>query len=378
MVIGFGILPLKKVPKVDLYLHPIRYGKKVITFEPMGEEAVIALLTKHLCEGKLPFLLENYFEELDEGYLSSESNFDQWDLEELKPTKIIVGRDVKLHPRFQNILRFLGILSHFGGVKIEWEGEPVELPPIMEESERDPELKELAIEEENYLLPDEVPEELPSFNGGVIYRCFDKGVVKEGELLCSTQFIKANRIERVKVKIGNKIYQIKKLPELKGTFGIIYLPNYSNLTGLSEEKVSTGNLKESKNLPVGSKNNWKKKDKTKGIGKVVESWEKRRNGDRKRKNERLDKPSATFINPVSPTAKINTTSGIGNTFKEEKSLDNPLGRGIDNSKDRKNDKIVGQKGVGKSFGQIDAQKGDHSFSRMDYPFQKVLILNWEE
>jgi len=219
MVVGFGVLPLLKLPEVELYLHPVRYGEKVITFEPMAEEAVIALITKKVCEGRLPSILADYFEELDEGYLSSESNFDEWDLERLNPSKIVVGRDVRYHPRFGNIVRFLAILNHFGGVEVEG----VSLPPVMEEKE-DPELAELAVEEESYIVPAEVSEELPSFDGGVIYRCNTKEVVKEGELLCSHQFIIANRIQRVQVEIEGKIYRVRKIPQLKGTFGIVYQP----------------------------------------------------------------------------------------------------------------------------------------------------------
>jgi hypothetical protein len=46
--------------------------------------------------------------------------------------------------------------------------------------------------------------------------------VRANELLCSQQFVIANKIKSLKVEVDGEIKEIKKLPELKGTFGIIY------------------------------------------------------------------------------------------------------------------------------------------------------------
>jgi len=217
MRVAIGILPLKETPGVELFLHPVRY-KNTITFEPMAEEAVIALITQAVVEDNpdLPAEVREYFEELDDGYLSSESNFDQFDLEALNLTHLVVGRDIHLHPRLENIKRFLGILRDFGGVEIEG----IELPNYLTPS--DPELGELVETERSYEYALEEVAELESFDGGVVYCCSDSGVVKKGELLCSTQFVIANRIKGFQVKIGDEIFHIKKVPDLKGTFGIIY------------------------------------------------------------------------------------------------------------------------------------------------------------
>jgi len=214
MKVSIGYLPLKSI-EADVYMHPIRVeGKECIAYEPMAEEAVIALVTKHFCNGKVPEVIQNYFDEMDDGYLFSESNFDEFDLEKIENMDtLIVGKDILLHPRLNNIKKFLEILSYFGGIKIEG----IRLEGIFEPS--DPELAEI-VETEKEVLPDEV-DELESFDGSVVYECDDPKVVKQQELLCSQQFVIANKIKTNEVYVEGELKIIRKLPELKGTFGII-------------------------------------------------------------------------------------------------------------------------------------------------------------
>ncbi len=214
MKVSIGYLPLKNID-ADVFMHPIRVeNKECIAFEPKAEEAVIGLITKYFCNGKVPEIIQKYFDEMDDGYLFSESNFDEFDLEKIESLKIlIVGKDVLLHPRFENIKKFLEILSYFGGIKIEG----VRLDNIFEPS--DPELAEIA-EIEKEVLPDEI-EELDSFDGSVVYECDDPKIVKKNELLCSQQFIIANKIKSLEVYVNDELKVVKKLPELKGTFGVV-------------------------------------------------------------------------------------------------------------------------------------------------------------
>jgi hypothetical protein len=205
-------LPLKNI-KADIFLHPVRVDES-ITYEPMAEEAVIALIAKHFTYDNVPEYIKEYFDEMDDGYLFSESNFDEWDLEKLKVGEIIVGRDVLLHPRVENIKNFLIILRDFGGFKISG----IELPNYFSPS--DPVLAEI-VEVEEELNLEEI-EELESFDGSVVYECDDFDVVKEDVLLCSNQFVIANKIKSLKVEVEGEEKEIHKLPNLKGTFGIIY------------------------------------------------------------------------------------------------------------------------------------------------------------
>jgi hypothetical protein len=213
MVISIGNLPLKEI-RADIFMHPIRVeGKECIAYEPMAEEAVIALIAKHFTYDKVPGIIKEYFDEMDDGYLFSESNFDEFDLEKLNKGKILVGRDVLLHPKVENIKKFLVLLKEFGGFEVDG----IDLPNFFAPS--DPILEEILEVEREFKL-DEI-DELDSFDGSVVYACVDPNVVKSKELLCSHQFIIANKIKSLKVKVDGEIKEVKKLPFLKGTFGVI-------------------------------------------------------------------------------------------------------------------------------------------------------------
>ncbi len=216
MVISIGNLPLKEI-KADVFLHPVKY-KDSITYEPMAEEAVIALIAKHFTYDKVPEKVKEYFDEMDDGYLFSESNFDEFDLEKLDVGTILAGRDLSLHPKTENIRKFLALLRDFGGFEIKG----IEVPEFFTPS--DPELAEIVETEKSYEIALEEIDELESFDGSVVYACDDPIVVKNNELLCSHQFIIANKIKSLKVKVDGEIKEIKKIPELKGTFGVILKP----------------------------------------------------------------------------------------------------------------------------------------------------------
>jgi hypothetical protein len=213
MRFSIGVLPLKDI-EVDIFLHPVKY-KDSITYEPMAEEAVIALIAKHFTYDKVPEKIKEYFDEMDDGYLFGESNFDEFDLEKLDIGEIVIGKDILLHPNVENIKRFLAILRDFGGFKITG----IKLPEFISPS--DPELSEILEAEKSYEMALEEIEELPSFDGSVVYACDDPNIVKDDELICSHQFIIANKIKSLKVKVDGEEKNIKKLPELKGTFGVV-------------------------------------------------------------------------------------------------------------------------------------------------------------
>ena len=213
MIISIGNLPLKNI-NADIFLHPVKY-KDSITYEPMAEEAVMALIAKHFTYDKVPEIVKEYFDEMDDGYLFSESNFDEFDLEKLAKGKILVGKDIHLHPKVENIKRFLALLRDYGGFEIEG----IKLPKWFKPS--DPILEEILESERSYEYHLEEIDELESFDGSVVYACSDFNVVKSNELLCSQQFVIANKIKSLKVRVDGEEKEIKKLPNLKGTFGVI-------------------------------------------------------------------------------------------------------------------------------------------------------------
>jgi NADH-quinone oxidoreductase subunit F len=191
MKISIGELPLKS--NADIILHPIKY-KDSITYEPTAEEAVVALMVKYFVYNELNEDLKKFFDELDEGYLYSESNFDEFDLESIEEklednNEIIIGRDILLHPRKDNILKLANLLRVKFNVN-------------------------------NFLDDTNLDEidEIDEFNGSVVY--LDD--CESDEILISNQFKIANKIQKDKVLINNSQEKKVVLDEnLKGVFGII-------------------------------------------------------------------------------------------------------------------------------------------------------------
>jgi hypothetical protein len=213
MIISIGNLPLKDI-KADVFLHPVKY-KDSITYEPMAEEAVIALIAKHFTYDNVPESVKEYFDDMDEGYLFGESNFDEFDLEKLQKGKIVIGKDILAHPKLENIKKFLCLLRDFGGFQIQG----LDLPIFFEPS--DPILEEIVQTEKTYEIELNEIDELDTFDGSVVYCCSDRFVVKDDEILCSQQFVIANKIKSLEIEVDGEIKKLHKLKDLKGTFGII-------------------------------------------------------------------------------------------------------------------------------------------------------------
>ena len=191
MKISIGILPLKS--DANIILHPVKY-KESMTYEPTAEEAIMALMVKYFVYDELDDKLKEYFDELDEGYLYSESNFDEFDLESIEEKlegndEIIIGRDILLHPKKDNILKLANLLR----IKFK-----------VNEFIEDLEL-------------DEIDDNIEEFNGSVVY--LDE--CDNNTILVSNQFKIANKIKSDKILVDSKEKQVVLNENLKGVFGII-------------------------------------------------------------------------------------------------------------------------------------------------------------
>jgi len=190
MKLSIGLLPLKS--DADIILHPVKY-KDSITYEPLAEEAVMALIAKELTYDKVTDKVKEFFDDMDDGYLYSESNFDEFDIETIKNSlddknQLILGKDIYLHPKKDNILKFAGLLK-LAGFDIE-------------------------------MIDDEFDEidELDTFDGSVVY--VDDG--NNDEILVSSQFKIANKIKTDTILVDEKPKKVIEDPNLKGVFGIIF------------------------------------------------------------------------------------------------------------------------------------------------------------
>ncbi len=114
------------------YCHPIEDSalKGILTthikYEVGSEEGVIALMAKAILQDKeLPKEVKTFLDELDDGYISAESNVGEEEIEKLqkelkrkKSLQFIVGNDLYAHPQAENIAKILGLIERFGGFEV--------------------------------------------------------------------------------------------------------------------------------------------------------------------------------------------------------------------------------------------------------------------
>jgi len=191
MKLSIGVLPLKS--DADIILHPVKY-KESISYEPSAEEAVVALLAKELTYDLVDDKIKEFFDEMDDGYLYSESNFDEFDIETIKNSlekenELILGKDIYLHPRKENILKLANLLK---------------LANFKVDGIDSDELEEI--------------EDLDTFDGSVVYVCDGEN----DEILVSNQFKIANKIKSDKVLVDTKEKKVILDENLKGVFGIVF------------------------------------------------------------------------------------------------------------------------------------------------------------
>jgi NADH-quinone oxidoreductase subunit F len=185
-------------------------------YEAGSEEGVLALLTKaFLANTVLPNDLQVYFENLDDGYLSAESNIGEEEIEEIQSlyeqsarVVIVLGDDLYNHPRAKNIARLAGLFASYGKAKI-----------LLSHTE------DLEITDTKEIIPEEV-ESLKSFDGVVVYRCPAHDKEEEGNLVGSLQFQMAAKVqhgEKIQVAINQAMYpRTFVLDEsLKGTIALM-------------------------------------------------------------------------------------------------------------------------------------------------------------
>ena len=169
-------------------------------YEVGAEEGVLALLSKSfLKDVKLPEAIKNYFEELDEGYISAESNLGEEEIEEIealyeeaKNVLLVLGDDMMRHPRASNIAHLAGLIATYGKAKLLVVGTT---PEMMVESK-----SEIVLEE---------VEDIKSYDGVVVYQC---PVIKNDEenlLIGSAQFQMAAKVQsgdKINVTLNKEVY----------------------------------------------------------------------------------------------------------------------------------------------------------------------------
>ena len=179
-------------------------------YEVGSEEGVLALLAKALLADKnVSFELKEYFDSLDEGYLSAESNVGEEEIEEIqalyaksKGALLWLGDDVLTHPRAQNCLRLAHTIEAHTHT-IVFGGDTAKV--------------------DTHLLEPIAP--LKSFDGTVVYTCKQKEN-ENAVLIGSAQFKVAAKIENnalVTVSLCDEVYACTFVQDdsVKGTIALL-------------------------------------------------------------------------------------------------------------------------------------------------------------
>ena len=169
-------------------------------YEVGAEEGVLALLAKSfLLHVKLPETVQNYFEELDEGYISAESNLGEEEIEEIEAlyqeanrVLIVLGDDLIRHPQAASIAHLAGLIAKFGKAKLLVVGST----------------PEMIVSSHNESVLGAV-ENLKSFDGVVVYQCPVTQADEEQLLIGSAQFQMAAKVQnndKITVAINQEVY----------------------------------------------------------------------------------------------------------------------------------------------------------------------------
>lgn len=185
-------------------------------YEVGSEEGVFAILAKNLLSNEtLPKHLQSYFDDLDEGYLSAESNFGEEEAQEInalytksKNVLLVLGENLWTHPKASNIASLAGLVSTFGKAKI-WMPTP----------------NEIVVKEGDAVIPKAI-DSLKSFDGVVVYGCPSKSKNEEEWLMGSAQFQMAAKVqdgEKIRIAINQEVYPRTFVLDdsLKGTIALM-------------------------------------------------------------------------------------------------------------------------------------------------------------
>ena len=169
-------------------------------YEVGSEEGVFALLAKSFLSGvKLPEVISSYFEELDEGYISAESNLGEEEIEEIEAlyaeatnVLLVLGDDLVHHSRASHIANLAGLIAQYGKAKLLVVGST---PETIVEAKNETVLEEIA--------------DLKSFDGVVVYQCPTISKDEENFLIGSAQFQMAAKVQnsdKINVTINQEVY----------------------------------------------------------------------------------------------------------------------------------------------------------------------------
>jgi len=209
------------------YMHPIDnidlklYYTQFIKYEVGSEEGICALLLDTFVKDS-DEQTKAFIEDLDLGYISAESSAGEEEFEEAylnyseaKNKLLIIGDDLLLHERIENIIKLLALIKKYSDFELIVLDEDLENKI---NSCIDFNLEEI--------------EELKSFNGTVVYKLIEDD--KADELIASKTFANIAKVKNNdEVYINFKDEKIKKILKiddtLNGTIAILKVKNSDDI-----------------------------------------------------------------------------------------------------------------------------------------------------
>ena len=131
-LIKYAVNNASKLNRAEfISLHPLEDSSlntivtKYIRYEVGSEEGVIALLVKELLYNlDIDEDVQDYLDDLDDGYISAESNVGEEEIEDIikrlnrkKNPILIVGKDLYNHPQAKQIAKFIGLIEKYTNFK---------------------------------------------------------------------------------------------------------------------------------------------------------------------------------------------------------------------------------------------------------------------
>lgn len=223
-----------------IYMHPLEdvlmdnIITQMVKYEAGSEEGVVAMLAKTLLNGcEKSDAVQQFLDDLDDGYLCAESNVGDEEFELIFETAsvgnrktLIVGSDLFNHKKSSNIAKICGVIDSITTFSV-----------IIASKYNDGKGVEMLDVNQNSILEPVSP--LPEYNGTIVYQCYPNKYTSDDTLVGSAQFAVAARLNSgdfvtIDGRKGTKTFLVDET--LKGTIALNVLDAESDC-GYRFEKI---------------------------------------------------------------------------------------------------------------------------------------------
>ena len=223
-----------------IYMHPIEdvlmdgIITQMVKYEAGSEEGVVAMLAKTLLDGcETSDAVQQFLDDLDEGYLCAESNIGEEEFGLIFETAamsdkktLVLGLDLFKHKNSTNIAKICGVIDRYSSFSV-----------VIDSKYSDANVVEILDIAQKGVLDPVSP--LPEYNGTIVYQCYPNKQSNNDTLRGSAQFAIAARLNSgdcvtINGYDGTKTFVLDET--LKGTIALNVLHEEAN-SGYRFEKI---------------------------------------------------------------------------------------------------------------------------------------------